>query len=63
MAKEIPLRSQVAENDKWDLSSLYPCDEAWETIQDFIIGFVSFLPMLVVLLLILGVIFLIVLDD
>ncbi len=31
MAKEIPLRSQVAENDKWDLSSLYPCDEAWET--------------------------------
>ena len=29
--KEIPLRSQVAENDKWDLSSLYPCDEAWET--------------------------------
>ena len=31
MSKEIPLRSQVAENDKWDLSSLYPCDEAWET--------------------------------
>ena len=31
MAKEIPLRSQVAENDKWDLSSLYPCDDAWET--------------------------------
>ena len=29
MAKEIPLRSQVAESDKWDLSSLYPCDEAW----------------------------------
>ena len=28
---EIPLRSQVAENDKWDLSSLYPCDEAWES--------------------------------
>ncbi len=31
MSKEIPLRSQVAENDKWDLSSLFPCDEAWET--------------------------------
>lgn len=31
MAKEIPLRSQVNESDKWDLSSLYPCDEAWET--------------------------------
>lgn len=31
MSKEIPLRSQVAESDKWDLSSLYPCDEAWET--------------------------------
>ena len=31
MSKDIPLRSQVAENDKWDLSSLYPCDEAWET--------------------------------
>lgn len=31
MAKEIPLRSQVQESDKWDLSSLYPCDEAWET--------------------------------
>lgn len=30
MAKEIPLRSQIAESDKWDLSSLYPCDEAWE---------------------------------
>ena len=30
MAKEIHLRSQVAESDKWDLSSLYPCDEAWE---------------------------------
>ncbi len=34
MAKEIPLRNQVAENDKWDLSSLYPCDEAWETDLD-----------------------------
>ncbi len=31
MSKEIPLRSQVKETDKWDLSSLYPCDEAWET--------------------------------
>ncbi|MBP5757553.1 MAG: oligoendopeptidase F [Spirochaetales bacterium] len=31
MSKDIPLRSQVAESDKWDLSSLYPCDEAWET--------------------------------
>ncbi len=31
MSKEIPLRSQVKESDKWDLSSLYPCDEAWET--------------------------------
>jgi oligoendopeptidase F len=31
MAKEIPLRSQVKESDKWNLSSLYPCDEAWET--------------------------------
>lgn len=31
MAKGIPLRSQVNESDKWDLSSLYPCDEAWET--------------------------------
>ena len=30
MAREIPLRKDVAENDKWDLSSLYPCDEAWE---------------------------------
>ncbi len=30
MSKEIPLRSQVKESDKWDLSSLYPCDEAWE---------------------------------
>lgn len=30
MANEIPLRSEVAENDKWDLSSLYPCDQAWE---------------------------------
>ncbi|MCQ2412360.1 MAG: oligoendopeptidase F [Sphaerochaetaceae bacterium] len=31
MANEIPLRSQVQESDKWDLTSLYPCDEAWET--------------------------------
>ncbi|MBR6348401.1 MAG: oligoendopeptidase F [Spirochaetales bacterium] len=30
MAKEIPLRSQVSENDKWDLSSLYVCDGDWE---------------------------------
>ena len=30
MAKEIKLRKDVCENDKWDLSSLYPCDEAWE---------------------------------
>lgn len=30
MANKIPLRSEVAENDKWDLSSLYPCDQAWE---------------------------------
>ena len=36
------------------------CEEAWETIQDFIIGFVSILPMLFVTLLILGVIFAIV---
>ena len=28
------MRNQVAENDKWDLSSLYPCDEAWETDLD-----------------------------
>ena len=31
MNKETPTRSQVNENDKWDLSSLYPCDQAWET--------------------------------
>ena len=30
MAREIPLRSQVKENDKWDLSSLYACDADWE---------------------------------
>lgn len=31
MAREIPLRSQVKESDTWDLSSLYPSDEAWES--------------------------------
>ena len=36
------------------------CEEAWETIQDFIIGFVSLLPMLLVTIIILGVIFAIV---
>ena len=30
MNNDIPVRSQVPESDKWDLSSLYPCDEAWE---------------------------------
>ena len=32
---------------------LESCETAWETIQDFIVGFVSFLPMLVVIVLIL----------
>lgn len=36
------------------------CENAWDTIQDFIIGFVSFLPELLVILVILGIIFLIV---
>lgn len=36
------------------------CEEAWETIQDFIIGFVALLPMLLVVLIILFIIFLIV---
>lgn len=36
------------------------CSEAWETIQDFIIGFVSLLPMLFVLLIILAIIFVII---
>lgn len=30
MSKEIPLRSEVKEEHKWDLSSLYKNDEAWE---------------------------------
>ena len=36
------------------------CEEAWETIQDFIIGFIAFLPTLLVLLIILFVVFIIV---
>ncbi len=36
------------------------CGEAWETIQDFVIGFVAFLPMLLVTLIILFVVFIIV---
>ncbi len=36
------------------------CADAWETIQDFVIGFVAFLPTLLVLLIILFVIFIIV---
>lgn len=32
------------------------CIEAWETVQDFIIGFIAFLPILLVLVLILAVI-------
>ena len=31
MSNDIPTRDQVKESDKWDLSSLYPCDEAWES--------------------------------
>ena len=31
MSNDIPTRDQVNESDKWDLSSLYPCDEAWES--------------------------------
>ena len=29
--KKLPTRSQVKADDTWDLSSLYPNDEAWET--------------------------------
>ncbi len=29
-SKKIPLRSEVAEGDKWDLSALYPDEGAWE---------------------------------
>jgi oligoendopeptidase F len=29
--KKLPARSQVKDDDSWDLSSLYPNDEAWET--------------------------------
>ena len=36
------------------------CETAWETIQDFVIGFISFLPILFVLLIILFVVFIIV---
>lgn len=39
---------------------LESCENAWELIQDFIIGFISFLPTLIVLLIILFVIFIIV---
>ncbi len=39
---------------------LESCADAWETIQDFIIGFVAFLPTLLVLLIILFVVFIIV---
>ena len=39
---------------------LESCKDAWETIQNFIIGFVAFLPTLLVLLIILFVIFIII---
>ena len=29
--KKLPARSQVKPADTWDLSSLFPNDEAWET--------------------------------
>lgn len=29
--KKVPTRDEVAEQDCWDLSSLYPTDEAWES--------------------------------
>jgi len=29
--KRLPKRSQVKESDRWDLSGLYPNDDAWET--------------------------------
>lgn len=53
----------VVEQTFWERLAegfLDSCEEAWETIQDFIIGFVSILPMLLVTLIILGVIFAIV---
>ena len=28
--KELPARSEVKESDTWDLSKLFPNDEAWE---------------------------------
>lgn len=36
------------------------CENAWETIQDFVIGFIAFLPTLLVILIILFVVFIIV---
>jgi len=30
-AARVPLRSEVAAADTWDLSSLYPSAEAWES--------------------------------
>ncbi len=29
--KKVPTRSEVNEGDRWDLSSLYPSDDAWES--------------------------------
>lgn len=29
-AKKIPLRNEISDNDKWDLSTLYKTDEEWE---------------------------------
>lgn len=30
MANNIPLRKDVPESDKWDLSSIYKSDDDWE---------------------------------
>ena len=32
--KRLPNRDEVAESDTWDLSKLYPSDDAWETAFD-----------------------------
>ena len=38
MADEIPLRKDVPESDKWDLTTLYGSDEEWERALSSVSG-------------------------
>ena len=54
-----PVR-ELSFGERLSAEFLEGCESAWETIQEFIIGFIAFLPELIVILVILAIIFFII---